>query len=163
MAVAGLLAVSAAADPAADGLDVFVFNFHLDMFFKFSLELGFRLSGKIQAEYESEKPVNHINIYFHNNRHPLLRILALYACANKIGKAMCIVAFPGYTGLRSGRGCPGADPPDYKDTTTIVLQRTLLCERAFRPIRCRALRFYSSYARYRAILMPAMRKPGISE
>ena len=29
-------------------------------------------------------------------------------------------AFPGYTGLRSGRGCPGADSPDYKDTTIRV-------------------------------------------
>jgi hypothetical protein len=47
MAAAGLLAVYAAADPAADGLDVFVFDFYLDMFLKFSLEIGFCLCGEI--------------------------------------------------------------------------------------------------------------------
>src|SRR3989338_4197833 len=42
-------------------------------------------------------------------------------------------ALPGYNRLRSVRGYSGANPPNYKDTTTLVLQRTLLSVRAFRP------------------------------
>ena len=81
---------------------------------------------------------------------------------NEKGKALLNFAFPGYNRLRSVRGYSGANPPNYKDTTTIVLQRTLLSERALRPSRYRAPAVCSSYARHSAILMPVIKKPCIS-
>lgn len=50
----------------------------------------------------------------------------------KKGKANSI-AFPGYSGLRSARGYPGADSPDYKETAKIVYLTGLASVRAFGP------------------------------
>lgn len=67
----------------------------------------------------------------------LLDIPALYTLwlQNENRENKFDFALPGYTGLRSGRGCPEANSPSYKDTTPLVLQRTLPYGRAFRPIR----------------------------
>ena len=60
-------------------------------------------------------------------------LLHNFQTPNKKRESKINFAFPGYNRLRSVRGYSGANPPNYKDTTTLVLQRTLRLERAFSP------------------------------